>query len=78
MTDNLRTRADRLLAENVQSTLDGLDGLFRVHGRGAGHDDRLQGLLLREHLLVVGVGAHAVEFLLGGVQLGLDGRADGN
>ena len=44
-----------LLAVDVQAGLHARDGMLGVHPVGGGHDDRLQALLLLEHLLVIGV-----------------------
>lgn len=59
-------------------TLNGLDRLLGVYGRRAGNNNSLQTLLLIQHLVVALVGAHVRELLLRGIQLGLDGRADGD
>lgn len=76
ITHNLRAGTDRLLAKNVETTLNGLDGLLRMDGGSASNDNGLESLLLLQHLFIVLVDANISKFCLGGIQLSLDGRAD--
>jgi hypothetical protein len=75
-THNLRAGTDRLLAKNVETTLNGLDGLLRVDGGSASNDNGLESLLLLQHLSIVLVDANISKFRLRGIQLSLHRRAD--
>lgn len=78
-THPLQTRAQRLLAENMQPPVDGLDGLLGMCAGHADDNNSLQGRLMLQHLVIVEIGAEmAAELVLRGVQLCLHGRADGH
>lgn len=72
----VQARAQRLLTENMQTKLNGLDGLFCMHSSGRGHDDGLQLAFLSKHLIVGEIGPDAVEVLGGPGQLGWVWRGD--
>lgn len=58
-TYDLDTGRQGLLAENVLASLNGLDGLFSVHGGRGSNDDGLQAFVL-QHVLIVLVGRDSV------------------
>lgn len=60
---NFNTRTQRLLTEDMQSQLDGFDGLLGVHSCGGRDNHSLQTFrdLFAQHLIVGEISAHAVK-----------------
>lgn len=77
-THDLGAGRDGLLAKDVQSTVNSLDGLLGVDSGGTRDNNSLQGLLRIQHLLVSLVGADMGPFGLSSIQFSLNRRAHGD